>query len=106
MRSTRAQLSIEALVTFSAFLAFLLVLLSAFLALNTRAEKLGEEFSARSCSFQTAELASYYGLDGLHSYFPLKVRDSVQVGDEVHCTRGNSTSKSKILVIENEKEPV
>jgi hypothetical protein len=106
MRIIKAQLSLEALIVFSEFLAFLLLLFSSFLSLNARAEKLGEELAARSCASGTAELAGYYGLDGLHSHFPLEISDSVEVGGEIRCTRGSSSSSVKVLVIKVEKEPV
>ncbi len=102
----RAQVSLEALVSFSAFLAFLLVLLYSFVGLQERTGDFGDELAARSCAFETAELAGYYYLDGLHSNFPLEIWEAVGVEGTVHCVRGNHNASSRALVIENEGEPV
>jgi len=102
----RGQLGLEALISFSAFLAFLLVLFYAFMNLHATAGRLSDELAARYCASGTAELDGYYGLDGLHSHFPLDIRDAVEIGGEVHCTRGNFTAVSKVLVTESEKEPI
>ncbi len=102
----RGQLSLEALVTFSAFLAFILVLLYSFVGLNSRANEFGEKLAARSCAFETAELAGYYFLDGLGSYFPLELKETVGIGGEVHCGRGGHNASSRTLVIEDEREPI
>ena len=102
----KGQLGLEALISFFAFLAFLLVLFYAFMNLHAAAGRLSDELAARYCAFGTAELDGYYGLDGLHSHFPLDIRETVEVGGEIHCTRGNATHSSKVLVTESGKEPI
>ena len=102
----KGQLSLEALITFSAFLAFLLVLLYSFFGLSTRAEDFGEELAAHSCAFETAELAGYYFLDGIGSYFPLELKNAVGVEGDVRCKRGEHNESSKTLVVEDGREPV
>ncbi|MFH1448130.1 MAG: hypothetical protein ABIG39_04665 [Candidatus Micrarchaeota archaeon] len=102
----KAQISLEAFVSFSAFLVFILAMLYLFMNLGSRADDIGEELAARSCAEATAELASYYELDGSYTYFPLGIHTAVEVGGKVHCTRGDATWASDVLVVEDYGEPV
>ena len=102
----RGQLTLEALVALSAFIALLLALVHLFIAVHSSAEEFGERAAARSCAVQTAELAGYYALDGRGSFFPLEIGDSFRAGGEIYCVRGKFNSSSETLVVEDGMEPV
>jgi hypothetical protein len=102
----KGQISLEALVAVSAFLAFILVLLYSFIGLQGKADDFSERMAARSCAAETAELAGYYSLDGKGSDFLLLVKEAIGIDGEVHCRRGRYNESAKALAGGSNKEPI
>ncbi len=102
----KAQLTLEAIISISAFLVFLLLLFYSLSNMNSRLEIFHDEMSSEICALETAELVDYFRLDGLHSHFSLSISVVVDSDGKGYCTRGNTTSSSETLVEKNEKEPM
>ena len=96
----KAQVSLEALVSVSAFLALIIILSSFFVFQSIRLNAQMEKNEAHSLAIQTSLISDFFAIDGKGAVLPERVFTSKSAGADPHTLIvkfRNSTSESTVI---------